>query len=346
MGEPECWTNTYLDPRSAARDARAIEDAGFDGVAVVDNQGIVPDPFVVLGQAAEGTTRLGLATGTCNPETRHASALAGAAATVAAASGNRMTLGLGRGLSANWEIGRPPTPLREFERYLTAVCGYLRGRKVDENGVDASLKWLRAFGAPQVPVEVTATGQKVIACSALIADRLAFAVGADPDRVRWAVDTARLARKAAGLEPNGIGYGAYVQAYPHPDVGRAVALARGPVSGLASLSGRSENDGAGQSDADRQEFLRLNQGYDRRRHTFSSSPQALAMSDEFVARFAALGPVSEVVGRLQAILDSGVTRLYLSFPAADADPTDAAESQHLLATQVVPALRSYGSTQS
>lgn len=331
--------NTFLDPRTAARDARGFEDAGFDGIAIVDNQGVSPDPFVVLGQAASSTTRLGLATGTCNPETRHASALAAAAATLGAASGNRMVLGLGRGLSANWEIGRPPTPLPAFTRYLSAVCAYLRGQKVDENGVAASLKWMRAFGAPSVGVEVAATGAKVIALSAVIADRMAFAVGADPDRVRWAVDLARRARGAAGLDPDGIAYSAYVQAYPHPDHSRAIAMARGPVSGLASLSGRSGDSGEGQNSADRDELRRLHEGYDRRRHTLSTSPQALAMSDDFVSRFAAVGPAEEVTTRLQDVLDAGVSRLYLSFPAVDADPTDAAESHHLLATEVLPALR-------
>ncbi len=339
MNTPELWINTFADPRTAAEDARVIEADGFDGIAVVDNQCMAPDPFVGLAIMAQATTRLGLGTGTCNPVTRHPAVLAAAAASVAAASGNRMMLGIGRGLSANFDVGLPPASLRAFKRYLVELRGYVRGQQVDQHGTASSLKWLRFLGAPEVAIEVTATGPKVIALAAPLADRLAFAVGADPQRVRWAVETAKRARREAGLDPDGIGYGAYIQAYPHPAIDRAIALARGPVSGMASVSGMPGNDGEGQNPADREQFLLVNEVYEMRTHVMSRSPQAAAMDGDFVRRFAALGPVDEVVDRLKSVISAGVTRLYLSFPAPDSDPDDAAESRRLLTTEVLPALR-------
>lgn len=340
MDNLEVWINTFVDPRNAAAAAQGLEQAGYDGVSLVDNQAVAADPFVLLGVMAQATTTLRLGTGTSNPVTRHSSILASAAATIAAVSNDRMVLSVGRGLSANFELGLPPASLAAFEKDLRDVRSYLHGERVEQHGTPSSLKWLRSLPAPPVPLEVTATGPKVIALAALHADYLAFAVGADPDRLSWAIDHARMARAAAGLDPDGLRFSAYVQAYPHPEMERAVALARGPVSGLASLSGMAGNDGAGQRPADREQFLLINEVYDKRRHVWASSPQAVAMDPEFVRRFAAIGPVDQVVARLRAIVNTGVTRLHLSFPGPDSDPSDAALTNQLLAEEVLPQLRS------
>ena len=47
---------------------------------------------------------------------------------------------------------------------------------------------------PKVPVDVAASGPKVIALGATLGDRVTFAVGADPERIAWALETARAAR--------------------------------------------------------------------------------------------------------------------------------------------------------
>ena len=339
MVAPELWINTFADPINGAEMARGFEAAGFDGLVVVDNQCMAPDPFVGLAIMAQATSSIGLGTGVSNPVTRHPAALAAAAASVAAASGGRMLLGIGRGLSANFDIGLPPAPLAQFEHYLLELCAYSRGEQVDQHGTASSLRWLRHFGSPSFPIEVAATGPKVIAMAACIVDRLAFAVGADPERVRWAVNVARRSRQDAGLDPDGIAYGAYVQAFPHPDVERAVALARGTVSSMALVSGMSGNSGDGQRPEDREQFLLIDQTYEKRQHTMSRARHAQVIDPGFVQRFAALGPVDQVVDRLGAVLDAGIERLYLSFPAVDSDPDDTAESNRLLVEEVLPALR-------
>ena len=53
---------------------------------------------------------------------------------------------------------------------------------------------------PQVTVEVAATGPKVIGAAARSADRVVFALGADTDRLRWGIETARSARVEADLD--------------------------------------------------------------------------------------------------------------------------------------------------
>src|SRR6478609_9320478 len=204
----EVWTTGLSLPRVAARMATRAEDAGFDGMVVVDSQNLAGDCYVALSMAARETERLQLATGVTNPFTRHPAVTASAVASVHAESGGRAVLGIGRGDSALAHLGRAPAKVAQLARYIDAVQTYLRGDEiafeelepfaprdapppVDSLGLAAtatssSLHWLRRDLA-KVPVDVSATGPKVIEVAAHHADRVTLGVGADPDRLRWAI---------------------------------------------------------------------------------------------------------------------------------------------------------------
>ncbi len=63
----------------------------------------------------------------------------------------------------------------------------------------SGIAWLR--NDPKVPVEVAASGPKVIAIAARHAERVMFTVGADIERLRWGIETARAAAQEAGRDP-------------------------------------------------------------------------------------------------------------------------------------------------
>jgi 5,10-methylenetetrahydromethanopterin reductase len=104
----EVWTTGLSLPRVAARMATRAEDAGFDGMVVVDSQNLAGDCYVALAMAARETERLQLATGVTNPFTRHPAVTASAIASIHVESGGRAVLGIGRGDSALAHIGRAP----------------------------------------------------------------------------------------------------------------------------------------------------------------------------------------------------------------------------------------------
>ena len=62
---------------------------------------------------------------------------------------------------------------------------------------------------------MAATGPKVIGIAAVHADRVMFAVGADPERLAWGIDVAKAARRNAGLDPDGVKFGAYLNMACH-----------------------------------------------------------------------------------------------------------------------------------
>ena len=335
----EVWTLSVPLPKLSAELAARAEAAGFDGIAFTDSQNLTGDVFAGMALAAKATSRIGLATGVTNPVTRHPAATASAIATIHALSGGRAVLGIGRGDSALFQIGLEPAPLAVFERFLSQLATYLRGGAVDLEGFASRLRWLDSLKLPPVPVDVAATGPRVIELSARIADRITFAHGANPERLRWGIEKARKARAAAGLDPDTLGYGAYVNVAPHPDVSVARELVRGGVGTFAHFSGMRGSSGDGVPAEDRAVFEGIHARYDRPNHTLGRARHAAALDDDFLERFAIVGPTQHCVTRLRELADTGISKLILTSASFDADRAEAGRSRALLENEVLPAVR-------
>lgn len=328
---------TFPLPGLAGMMASGFEDAGWDGVYFADTQNLAADVHVSLGLAAAATSRIRLATGVTNPVTRHPAVTASALAAVQVASGGRAVLGIGRGDSSLGYLGRPPAKVAEFERYLIQVRGYLHGGEVDLGDGTSRNEWIGEIGQPPVPIDVAATGPKVTGLAARHADRVTFAVGADPHRLRDAIALVRAEREAAGLDPQSISVGAYVNAVAHPDADTARAVARGSTASFAHFSGMA---GAPQlSGPDSTIFEALGRDYDMAGHAKAGAEHAAALPDEFIDRFAVAGPPDHCVARLSELVEAGAERLVLVPGSRDADRDDIFASMALVAAEVLPRLR-------
>src|SRR5438477_359714 len=113
--------------------ARRLEADGWDGFAVAEAHGILPDPYAVLALAAFATTTLKLGTAVAVP-IRHPILAAGAMATIQAVSGGRARFGVGRGDSAVKLLHQAPMKVAEVELYLSRLQGYLKREDVDIDG--------------------------------------------------------------------------------------------------------------------------------------------------------------------------------------------------------------------
>ena len=350
------WTIGVATPVHAAASLERYEQAGWDGVLLVDSQNLSGDPYVALALGAHRTTTLGLGTGVTNPYTRHPAATACSIATVQAESGGRAVLGIGRGDSSLAHLGLAPSPLKAFEIYLRRLQGYLRGDEVpftdsDEAGINhvdalglhdqptsSKIRWLpRKEG--KVPVDVAATGPKVIAIAARHADYITLAVGANEDRLRWGMDVARTAREAAGLDPAGIRFNAYVNVVVDDDKARAKRLVSG---GLATFARFAVMHGTpqGPASADVESVLReVHARYDMTHHTEGGSSQTDALTDEFVDSYAVIGTADRVAARLTEMFALGLERLVIIGPSAGVDREAASAAQRRFTAEVIPALK-------
>ncbi len=336
---PAVWVQTVPEPSIAEAFAQRAEAAGWDGVVVTDSQNLTGDPFVGLAMMGRATERIGLATGVTNPVTRHPAAAATAIATVQEYSGGRAVLGIGRGDSALFHIGLEPVPVARFERYLAQLARYLRGDEVDLDGHPSRLEWLTRTTQPKVPLDVAATGARVIAAAARHADRSTFAVGADPDRIRWGIERARAARAEAGLDPGGLGFGAYLNVAPHPDAAIGVELLRGTIGAIAHFSGMTGSSAEGQAPEDRAVFEALHAHYDRPHHTLARASHTSVIEDDFAERFGIVGRPARCVERLAEMQAAGVDRFVIIGPSIDADREERRRSNRLMVDEVLPALQ-------
>jgi 5,10-methylenetetrahydromethanopterin reductase len=343
---------------TAANDARKIEAQGWDGQAFMDSQCLSGDPYVVMGAWAAATERLKLSTGVTNPLTRHPAVTAAAAATLQAISDGRAVLGIGRGDSALAYLGHAPVRLEAFGRVLSELQTLLRGGEISftpsERLADAPsletmslghrpeacrLKWLPE-GLPKVPLDVAATGPKVIEMAAPIAERVTFSVGAIPERIGWAIDRARAARRQQGLSDAAVSYGAQIIVVCHPDIDAVRELATSFVAPLARFQIMQRPAAGPQSQSDEENFQTIRRSYDMNRHGDVESHERLggeALSWDFVTRFAIVGPPDHCTERLLQLAALGLTRFVIVGPGFH--PEARKDGDSLFASEVIPAVR-------
>jgi 5,10-methylenetetrahydromethanopterin reductase len=355
----EFWQTNNPSNLTPVKTAKAVEADGWDGQWFMDSQCLTADPYVIMGAWAASTERLKLATGVTNPLTRHPAVTAAAAATLQAITGGRAVLGIGRGDSSLAYLGYAPVRLAAFHRVLGELQTLLRGGEVafgnnverdapsldtlslGERPTGSRLQWLPE-GMAKVPIDVAATGPKVIEMSAPLAERVTFSVGAMPERVEWALDIARAARRRHGLGDDGISYGVHIVVLCHTDSDAIAEAALNLVSGLGRFQVMLGHAAGPKSASDEENFETLRTGYDMTRHVNRSGAEGKlvgrSISQDFIDRFAIVGPPDHCVERLLELVDCGIERFIVVGPGLHAEA--AAPGRTLFATEVIPAVRS------
>ena len=336
--------------RQAADYAKRVEEAGWRGIGFFDSQNLGGDTYVSMALAAAATERAELSTDVTNPLTRHPAVTAGAIASVQEASGGRAVLGIGRGDSALAYVGHAPVYANFFENYLKALQAYLSGGsvafddltfgrgmaphvdtlKLADTPDDSRLTWLDP-NDNKVPVAVAASGPRVIGAAARHADIIMFALGADIGRLAWGLEQARAARRDAGLDPDGIRYGAYLNIVCHPQV----EVARELITFLDTFVRFSVMHGKSYGPVTQMEqevLADTHKGFNMRDHSASIMPPV-----EFVERFAIVGPPEACIRRIQEVVDLGIDRIVVLGPTVDETDGEKKRCAELMVKEVLPA---------
>jgi len=360
MRKTEIWTTFVNRPYAEFDDVVALaERHDLDGLWVCDSQNIMPEVWVLLTRAAMLSDQLKLGTFVTNPVTRHPAVTAAAASTLQEVAQGRVVLGLGRGDSSLAHLGSGLMKLGPFSHYLDRLQGYLRGEAVPFDPADtdnsqcvslasleyahnpqaSQINWLPSAWA-KVPVEVAASGRKVMACAAAKADGVILGLGADVDAFRQAIASIHEACHAAGRDPTEITISAVIGIAVHPNRATALELASGSA---ASTSRWQLMQGAAKglmSEQDYSALDRTRRAYDMNRHAQGNSSHAAAIEPDLIDRFAVAGPVNHCIARLRELIELGLTRITLPYRLLGVDPVGARVSTELLFREVIPALRS------
>ncbi|MEM9514985.1 MAG: LLM class flavin-dependent oxidoreductase [Actinomycetota bacterium] len=326
----------FPHPTNTADLAQRIEGIGFRSIVFADTQNLAPETWSQLMLAATATNTIELGPGVTNPVSRDPAVTASAALGVQIASGGRLVIGIGRGDSSMAKIGRRPASPASFELYLRRLRAYLDGDTVDRDGRPSRIEWLDDVDVPHVPIEVSATGPKVIELSARVADRICFAVGADTDRLEWCVDQARHGAEAAGRDPDALRLGAYINCVVNDDAAVAREAVRGGVASFVHFSGfpgmKIDELPAGVQQAART----MRTDYDMTHHGSGAGTHAQSLDAEFIHRFGIAGPLDEARDRLTAIRDLGIDFVRIIPGSRDASSDVTMPSIAALSTLVEP----------
>ena len=156
-------------------------------------------------------------------------------------------------------------------------------------------------------------------------------MGGRPQGLGWGLEQARTARREAGLEPDGIRYGAYLNIVCHPQL----EAAREMVQFLDTFVRFSVMHGktfGPVTQAEKEVLANLRKEYNMRDRNVSVVPPA-----EFVDQFAIVGPPERCIGRIQEIVDLGIDRIVLLGPTVDATDDEQKRCVDLLARELLPA---------
>lgn len=318
-----------------ARIAQSIEELGFSTLLLTDSQNLAPEVMTQLVVAAHATTRLRIGTGVANPITRDSAVLASSALTLQGESKGRMVLGLGRGDSAVQRIGKDLYPVADFRRYVDEVQAYLRGDTIKRGEFDSRIEWLPFVDQPKVPLQIAATGPKVIELAAQRADAVMLAVGADVEHVAAALTHARTCAAAAGRT---VRIGAFINCVVHPDADVARAAVRGAAASFARFSSFKGSPVERLPAPLQNAVAFLREHYDMKDHTRATSAHARAMEDQFVDWFAIAGEPERVLPRFEALAALGLDFIYLVSTSGDTPRDVARASLGLIGKHVLPVL--------
>lgn len=203
--------------------ARQCEDAGFNGIGILDSQMLERDVFVAMAFAAHATQRIRVSAAVLNPVTRHLSVTASAVKTVAELAPDRVEFWIGRGFSSVQTIGVAPATVRQMRRSVLTLKSILAGEEVSFN--DASSR-MRHGDETVPPIYIAAAGPLTIEVAGEVADGVLLQVGIHPKAVELARQHLEIGARRAGRNPDDLDMVLCATTVVHHDQQEAREIAR------------------------------------------------------------------------------------------------------------------------
>jgi probable F420-dependent oxidoreductase len=284
------------------------ERLGFDYGWTYDSHVLWQESIPTLALAAKATSTIKLGHMVTNPGTREPTVLASAYATLQDISDGRMVMGIGRGDSARRYIGLEPVTVKRFEEALAMIKPFMNGKPVSWNGKDdLHLPWVRPE-LPEIEMHVAGYGPKALAVAGRQGDGVIIQL-ADPDIIKWIMDTARRAAEEAGRDPAALK--CIVSAPSH--ITDDIAVARDQVRWFPAMVSNHVRDlirryGADGSVVPRAltDYVPDETGYDYDEHSRVGAKHGAFVTDEICDRFCVLGTPEQAAQKLRELESIGV----------------------------------------
>jgi len=210
---------------------------------------------------------------------------------------------------------------------------YVRGGDVEFSDRSSRLEWADGLAYEPVPIQMVCSGPKAIALAAGLADRIGLSVGANSERIAWALRIIDDALNAAGRDRDSVRVGAFVPIAVTKDRTTGRTAIRPRVAGWAHMSSFKGNDLSQQPEIMRRVTTALRDVYDYRYHRPGAppdNPNTAVCDEDFGDWFGVGGPPSYIIDRLGKLVEMGIDFFTTSLPSAE---------RERYAADVMPALR-------
>src|SRR5215212_9141463 len=283
------------------------ERLGFDNAWTYDSHVLWQESMPTMALAAAATERIKLGHMVTNPGTREPTVLASAYATLQDISDGRMVMGIGRGDSARRYIGQEPVPVGRFEEALRMIKPFMNGETVHWHDRDLQLTWVRPE-LPEIEMHVAGYGPKALAVAGRVGDGVVIQL-ADPDIIRWIMDTARAAAAEEGRDPAKLK--CIVSAPSH--ISDDLAASREQVRWFPAMVSNHVRDLIRRYGADGSvvpqaltDYVPDETHYDYDEHSRVGAKHGAFVTDEICDRFCVLGTPEQAAAKLEELESIGV----------------------------------------
>jgi probable F420-dependent oxidoreductase len=283
------------------------ERHGFQYAWTYDSHVLWQESIPLLAVAARETSKIKLGHFVTNPGTREPTVLASSYATLHDLSDGRMVMGVGRGDSAVRYIGRQPMKDAEFERACAMIHEFMNGREVSWNDRELQLKWVRPE-LPEIPMWVAGYGPKALAVAGRVGDGVIIQL-ADPEIIKWIMDTARRAAEEAGRDPSALKCIVGAPSHVTDDLADAREQVRWfPAMVSNHVMDLIERYGADGSSVPKAltDYVQARKFYDYNEHSRVGAKHGEFVTDEICDRFCVLGTTDQIKAKLKELEDVGV----------------------------------------
>ena len=286
---------------------KLAEAHGFEYGWTYDSHVLWQESTPTLALAAAATERIKLGHMVTNPGTRDPTVVASAYATLHDISEGRMVMGIGRGDSARRYINQKPVRVKPFEEALRMIKPFMNGEKVEWNGAELELGWVRK-DLPPIEMHVAGYGPKVLAIAGRVGDGVIIQL-ADPDIIQWTMATARRAAEEAGRDPEALK--CIVCAPSH--ISDDIEAAREQVRWFPAMVSNHVRDLIARYGADGSvvpraltDYVPAETGYDYDEHSRVGARHGAFVSDEICDRFCVIGTPEQAAAKLAELESIGV----------------------------------------
>jgi probable F420-dependent oxidoreductase len=283
------------------------ERHGFEYGWTYDSHVLWQESTPTLALAAKATERIKLGHMVTNPGTREPTVVASAYATLHDISNGRMVMGIGRGDSARRYIGQKPVKVARFEEALRMIKPFMNGEQVHWNDTDVELAWVRPE-LPPIEMNVAGYGPRVLAVAGRVGDGVIIQL-ADPDIIRWTMETARKAAEEAGRDPSELKCIVCAPSVITDDI----TAAREQVRWFPAMVSNHVRDLIARYGADGQvvpraltDYVPAETHYDYDEHSRVGARHGAFVTDEICDRFCVLGTPEQAREKLAELESIGV----------------------------------------